>query len=58
MPSRKAMRRTVRHEGADYIVALPLLGTLMNLHLRQPLGSLREFRDNLTRALDWIFFGI
>jgi len=48
----------VRHEGADYIVAPPHFGTLMNLHLRRPLGSLREFRDDLTRALDWIFFGI
>jgi hypothetical protein len=26
--------------------------------LRHPVGSIAQYREDLTRALDWLFFGI
>ncbi len=47
----------VRHEGREYLHALPLLGTISRSRLKRPVGSIREHRDDITRALDWLFFG-
>ncbi len=48
----------VRHDGRDLLVVLPLIGTVIKAHVRKPVGSLRAYRDDLTRALDWLFLGI
>lgn len=48
----------VSHEGRDYVVIMRLLGFLPARHLGQTVGSLADYRDDTTRALDWLFFGI
>jgi CcdB protein len=40
----------VTHDDRDYVVIMRLLG--------QPVGSVAPYRDDITRALDWLFFGI
>jgi hypothetical protein len=35
-----------------------LLGLVPARFLRHPIGSIAQHRDDLTRALDWLFFGI
>jgi hypothetical protein len=42
----------VSHAGRDYVGVLPAR------QLRQPVGSIARYRDDITRALDWLFFGI
>lgn len=48
----------VSHDGRDYVVMMRLLGVLRTRHLGQPVGSIARYRDDITRALDWLFFGI
>jgi hypothetical protein len=52
------MRPLVRHDGEQFIVIMRLLGLLPIRLLRHPVGSIAQYRDDLTRALDWLFFGI
>jgi hypothetical protein len=51
-PSR--VRPRIRHDGNDFIVLMRLLGLVPIRLLRQPLGSIASYRDDLTRALDWL----
>jgi toxin CcdB len=55
-PSR--MRPLIHHDGDQFIVIMRLLGLLPVRLLRRPVGSIAQYRDDLTRALDWLFFGI
>jgi toxin CcdB len=48
----------IEHEGHNYAVLFNLITNLPNRFLRHPVGSIAHFRDDLTRALDWLFFGI
>jgi toxin CcdB len=48
----------VRLEGADYFLAIPLLGRLPRNRLRHPVGTIRAYRDDIVRAIDWLFTGI
>ena len=48
----------VSHGGRDYVVMMRLVGVLPARQLRQPVGSIAHYRDDITRALDWLFFGI
>jgi len=48
----------VSHDGRDYVVMMRLVGVLPARQLRQPVGSIARYRDDITRALDWLFFGI
>ena len=47
----------VRHEGAEYIILLTMMASILASRLGKPIGSLREYRDDINRALDCIFFG-
>jgi toxin CcdB len=55
-PSR--MRPLVSHEGENFVVVMRLLGLVPSRLLRHPVGSIARYRDDITRALDWLFFGI
>ena len=55
-PSR--MHPLIHHEGADFAVVMRLLAMIPGYLLRHPVGSIAQYRDDLTRALDWLFFGI
>jgi toxin CcdB len=48
----------VNHDGGRYAIALPLIGTLPRNRLRDAAGSVAAYRDDITRALDWLLFGI
>ena len=44
--------------GADLMLVLPLIGTVAASRLKPAVGSIAAFRDEITRALDWLLFGI
>ena len=48
----------VSHGGHDYVVILRLVGVLRTRELGQPIGSIASCRDDISRALDLLFFGI
>jgi toxin CcdB len=48
----------VSHDGGGYVVMMRLVGFLPARHLREPVGSIAQYRDDISRALDWLFFGI
>ena len=48
----------IGHNDRRYAVALPLISALPRNRLRTPVGSVASYRADLTRALDWLFFGI
>ncbi len=48
----------IEHDAKHYAVALPLISSLPCNVLRRVVGSLAAYRDDITRALDWLFFGI
>jgi hypothetical protein len=48
----------VSHDGREYVVMMRLMGVLPTRHLRQSIGSVARYRDDIARALDWLFFGI
>lgn len=48
----------VQHDGQTYAVLFYLITNLSPRLLRHPVGSIAQYRDDLTRALDWLFFGI
>jgi hypothetical protein len=48
----------IEHNARRYAVALPLISSLPRNVLRHAVGSLAQHRADITRALDWLFFGI
>jgi toxin CcdB len=48
----------VTHDDCDYVVMMQLVGVLPSRQLGRPVGSLARYRDGITRALDFLFFGI
>jgi hypothetical protein len=48
----------VEHCGSSYLVVLNLMTTIPLRLLRHPVGSIAQYRDDLTRALDWLFWGV
>ncbi|WP_264715019.1 CcdB family protein [Limobrevibacterium gyesilva] len=48
----------VQHAGAEYLLAVELMTSIPKAELRRPLGSIAAHRDQITRALDWLFTGV
>ena len=48
----------VHHDGAQYAVMVDQITNVPSRSLGRPVGSIAAWRDDLTRALDWLFFGI
>jgi hypothetical protein len=48
----------VEHEGGQYAVVFTLMTNLSTRLLRHPVGSIAQYRDELIRAIDWLFCGI
>ncbi len=48
----------VEHDGAQFLLALELMTSIPRDALRQKLGSIAAHRDDITRALDWLFTGV
>jgi toxin CcdB len=48
----------IEHDGQKFAVLFNLMTSLSTRLLRHPVGSIAAYRDDLSRALDWLFFGI
>ncbi len=48
----------VTHDSRDYLVVMRLIGFLPARRLGGSVGSIASYRDDITRALDFLFFGI
>jgi hypothetical protein len=48
----------IDHDQKHYAVTLSLISSLPRRQLRDAVGSLAAHRDDITRALDGLFFGI
>jgi toxin CcdB len=48
----------IEHHGKRYAVALSLISALPRRQLQQPEASLAHYRDDITRALDWLLWGV
>ena len=48
----------VTHEGREFMVLVPLLGSLPTAQLKTRLDSMAAWRDDITRALDWLLWGV
>jgi hypothetical protein len=48
----------VRHDGQAFYLVMPLMGLLPRNTLTRPVGDIRLFRDDITRAIDWLFTGV
>ncbi len=48
----------VRHDGAAFYLVLPLMGLLPRGTLTKPVGTIRQHRDDIVRAIEWLFTGI
>ena len=48
----------VRHGERVHYLVIPLLGQLPRNRLMKPVGSVRRHRDEILRAIDWLFTGI
>jgi toxin CcdB len=48
----------VRLDGVAYYLAIPLMGAISRNRLRNPVGTIRAYRDDIVRAIDWLFTGI
>ena len=49
---------TVRHGERHYLIGHPLMFSISRMQMRNPLGSIAAYRDEITRALDWLFTGV
>ncbi len=47
----------IEHNGEHFAVLFNLITNLSSRLLRHPVGSIAQYRDDLSRALDWLFFG-
>ena len=48
----------IDHDDKRYAVTLPLISSMPRHQLKTSVGSLASYRADITRALDWLFFGI
>jgi toxin CcdB len=47
----------IEHD-SEHFALFNLITNLSSRLLRHPVGSIAHYRDDLSRALDWLFFGI
>ena len=48
----------VYHDGAAYHLVIPSMVLVPRTRLRTPVGTIRAYRDDIVRAIDWLFTGI
>lgn len=48
----------VRHDDSEFLLVLELMTSVPHKELRYKLGSIATYRDDITRALDWLFTGV
>jgi hypothetical protein len=40
------------------LLAIPLMGGMSRTRLRNPVGTIKQYRDDIVRAIDWLFTGV
>lgn len=48
----------VRYADQEFYLAIELMGSLPSRVLRKPLGSIEAHRQDIVRAIDWLFTGV
>jgi hypothetical protein len=48
----------IHHDDRQYVLTLPLISAMPRRRLRKAVGSLAPYRADITRALDFLLFGI
>jgi hypothetical protein len=48
----------VQHGGSAFYLVLPLMGLLPRTRLTKPVGTIKQHRDDIMRAIDWLFTGV
>jgi toxin CcdB len=48
----------VQHGGSAFYLVLPLMGLLPRNRLTKPVGTIKQHRDAIVRAIDWLFTGV
>jgi toxin CcdB len=48
----------VHHDGAAYHLVIPSMVLVPRNRLTKPVGTIRDYRDAIVRAIDWLFTGI
>jgi toxin CcdB len=48
----------VQHGGSAFYLVLPLMGLLPRTRLTKPVGTIKQHRDDIVRAIDWLFTGV
>ena len=48
----------VHHDGQSYRLALTLMTAVPGRQLNDPVGTIKHYRDDIVRAIDWLFTGI
>ncbi len=48
----------VQHGAGAFYLVLPLMGLVPRSRLTQPAGTVKQYRDDIVRAIDWLFTGI
>jgi hypothetical protein len=48
----------VRHDGHAFYLVIPHMGLLPRHRLTKPIGTIKYHRDDIVRAIDWLFTGI
>lgn len=52
------IRPIIQHDGEHYSVMMGMMHTTPVRILRHTVGSIAPWRDDITLALDWLFFGL
>lgn len=59
MPNAKGrLYPVVRHDSTELLVLIELMTSVPAGVLGSPVGSIAAYRDEITRALDWLFTGV
>ncbi len=57
-PTPARLSPIVQHGGQAFYLVLPLIGLLPRNRLTKPVGTIRAYRDDIVRAIDWLFTGV
>jgi hypothetical protein len=48
----------VQHNGHAFYLVIPHMGLLPRSRLTKPVGTIKQSRDDIVRAIDWLFTGV
>ena len=48
----------VRHDGREYLLAMELMVSIPPTDLHHSIGSIKSHRDDIARAVGWLFTGV